>query len=161
MKSKGSITPLTRTQRFFVAILGVAFIAAGIYMYADMSNFGKGIRKTEGIIVGVQKEQKTEHSGSRRYTHVTYRPVVEFAVGEKKYKFLAKAASDFYKVDQKIRVNYDPKNPSQFARLAGKKELLVPVVCAVFGVIALLLAFLAPSKKQQHTTPNGNHRSSL
>ncbi len=147
MKAKGSITPLTMPQRFVVIIIGLAFIAAGIYMVADMFNFGKGVSSTEGTIVGLQKEIDTHRSGSKSRRHVTYRPVVEFNVEAKQYKFLASVASDFYEVGQKITVNYDPKDPSNSARLAGKSEMLWPAVGALCGVIAMLLGFFAPSKK--------------
>lgn len=147
MKTKASITPLTTPQRFIVIILGLAFIAAGIYMVADVFNFGKGIGTAEGTIIALQNVVTTHRSGSKSLKHVTYRPVVEFTVGTKQYKFAASVASDLYEVGEAITVNYDPKNPSGSARLAGKKEMLMPAVSALCGVIAVLFGFFAPSKK--------------
>ncbi len=148
METKASITPMTKNQRFCVIIVGLAFIAAGIYIYADMYNFGKGVSTTEGTIVGLQNQEGTRWKGRKTYKTVTYRPVVEFTVGARKYKFLADVASDLYKVNQRVRVNYDPKNPSKSPRLAGKVELLWPAVGVLCGVIAVLLGFFAPPKEQ-------------
>lgn len=148
MATKASITPLSKVQRFFIIILGLAFIGTGIYIYADMFNFGKGVSTSKGKIIGIQKvEDMRYNSSGKRYKSVTHRPVVEFTVGAKKIKFVEKVASDFYKVDQEVRVNYDPKNPSTSSRLAGKKELAFPAIAVLFGAIALLLGFFAPSKK--------------
>ena len=151
METKGSITPLTMPQRFMIIIVGLVFIAGGIYIYADMFNFGKGVHTTKGTIVGLQEEQIMGRKNQIRHKTVTYRPVVEFTVGARQYKFLATVASDSYKVDQKVKVNYDPKDPSRAPRLAGKKELLWPGVGVLCGVIAISLGFLAPSKKVVNT----------
>jgi len=148
METNASITPMTKTQRFFVIIVGLVFIAAGIYMYADMYNFGKGVSETEGTIVGLQNVEGTRRKGRKTYKTVTYRPVVEFTVGARQHKFFADVASDLYKVNQRVRVNYDPKNPSKSPRLAGKVELIWPAVGLLCGVLAVLFGFFAPSKKQ-------------
>ncbi|NNF99816.1 MAG: DUF3592 domain-containing protein [Desulfobacteraceae bacterium] len=148
MKAKGSITPLTITQRIAVVIIGLSFIAAGIYTYADIFNFGKGVAKTKGTIVSLMKEESTSRSGNRTTTSVIYRPIVEFTVGDKQYKFLATVASGSYRTGQRIRVNYDPKNPSGSARLAGKKELLFPAVFIACGALAMILGILAPTKQR-------------
>ncbi len=152
METKGSITPLNIPQRLMLVIVGLLFIAAGIYIYADIFNFGKGVNTTKGTIVGLQKDENIRRSGSISHKSVTYRPVVEFTVGAKQYKFLASVASDSYKVDQRVRINYDPKNPSRSPRLAGKKELLWPAVGVLCGGIAILLGIFAPSKKPMSFT---------
>lgn len=147
MAAKGSITPLTKTQRFFVLITGLAFILAGVYMYADIFNFGKGVRTTEGTVFSLMK---SEHSRSGSTAKVAYYPIVEFTVGKTKYKFLSNTGSGFgsYEVGQTVRVNYDPKNPSNSPNLAGKKELFWPMVAVLCGAIAMLLGVLAPPRKQ-------------
>jgi hypothetical protein len=147
MEAKGSITPLTMPQRVMVVIIGLAFIAVGIYIYADIFNFGKGVHTTQGTIISLKKE-KYRSPGMRSATATIYRPVVEFTVKEKKYKFLSTTGSGSYEIGQRIRVNYDPKNPSDSPRLAGPKELLWPAVAGFCGAIAVLLGFLAPSKKE-------------
>ena len=152
MEAKGSITPLTKTQRFFVILTGLAFIVAGVYMYADIFNFGKGVKTTEGTVVGLLKDKHTHRSGSTESTSVYYRPIVEFTVGTAKYKFASSTGSGSgfgaYEVGQTVRVNYDPKNPSKSPNLAGKKELFWPMVPVLCGAIAMLLGVFAPSKKQ-------------
>jgi hypothetical protein len=149
MKTKASVTPLTIAQRFIFVIMGLAFIAAGIYMYADMFIFGKGVSRTEGTIIDV-KEEYTEvtHLNGKRDYNLSYRPIVKFTVGAKQYKFLSKTSSSFYKVNQRVKVNYDPKDPSNSARLAGWQELLWPGVGIMCGAIAILLGKLAPSKRK-------------
>jgi cytochrome c oxidase assembly protein Cox11 len=146
METKASITPLTMFQRIMVIMVGFVFIAVAIYIYADIFNFGKGVHTTEGTIVSLI-EERYRSPGTRSATGTVYRPVVEFTVKEKKYKFLSKSGSYGYKIGESIRVNYDPKNPSDSARLAGKKELFWPAVAGLCGAIAVLLGFLAPSKK--------------
>ena len=131
-----------------VVVIGLAFIAVGIYIYADIFNFGKGVHTTQGTIIGLKME-KSRSPGTRSATATIYRPVVEFTVKEKKYKFLSSTASGSYEIGQRIRVNYDPKKPLNSARLAGPKELIWPAVAGLCGVIAVFLGFLAPSKKNK------------
>ena len=77
-----------------------------------------------------------------------YRPKVEYTVDGQKYTFWASSAGSGYKdkVGSKVKVNYDPRNPSK-AWLADKKELLFPAIMGICGLIAIALGFIAPSKR--------------
>ena len=149
MEVKGSMTPLTKLQRIMVVMVGFAFFGAAFYVYTDIYNFGKGVHTTQGTITSLLME-KSRSPGTRSATSTLYRPVVEFTVKEKKYKFLSSTASGSYEIGQRIRVNYDPKNPSDFPNLAGPKELIYPALAGLCGAIAVLIGVLAPSKKNGH-----------
>jgi hypothetical protein len=146
MEARASIRPLTKPQRILVILVGVAFVGVGVFVYAEMFNFGRGVSRTTGIIVSTLKEESTTGTGSQRRTSVSYRPIVEFDADGTTYKFLADVSSSSYEAGQEVKVNYDPEDPARSPSLAGAQELIFPGVGALCGVLAIVLGVLAPPK---------------
>ncbi|RME65820.1 MAG: DUF3592 domain-containing protein [Nitrospirae bacterium] len=146
MEKKGSfLLPLTRAQRFFVIVVGLVFIGAAIYGYRDTFSFAENLKETQGIVVGVQKERRSDAKGT---WYTTYRPVVEFETGGKKYRFLATVSSPGYRnaEGRAVRVLYDPENP-QNARLAEEELTYFYLLFGICGALAVLFGLKAPLKE--------------
>ncbi|MBW1729711.1 MAG: DUF3592 domain-containing protein [Deltaproteobacteria bacterium] len=131
-----------------------------LFMLLDLFNFARGVRSIEGTIVGVQRELgTTSHRSNWRTARgrrlYTYRPVVEYKVDGRTYRFLAKVSASGYKgkVGKKVKVNYDPRNTSR-GRLGGARELAFPGIIGACGLIAIILGLLAPSKNAATVEPS-------
>jgi len=73
---------------------------------------------------------------------------VEFSDRQQRFRFTSKVAASAYKdkIGHKVSILYDPAHPAQ-ARLAGDRELFMPAVFLICGLMAMLLGFIAPVKQ--------------
>jgi len=119
-------------------ILGLFFIASGIYLFVDEASFRKSAIETEGIITRIEAYR------SRGETR--YRVFVAYTVGSERYESRLGDMSAEMKEGQPIRIYYSPSNPNRITH-AGSIFLLLKV--PLFGVPFFLVGFISLYKQRK------------
>ena len=97
-------------------IIGITFWILGILIFiSDYSKVRRCSEKAVAIIVDVIKEKHWKYRKHGSGYETNYYPVIEFAVGDKKYRVktgIKAYHSDTYKEGAELDIQYNPQNPS-------------------------------------------------
>jgi hypothetical protein len=122
----------SNTARFFIP-LGIFLIVFGVIMFVINSN-NQSYIEIEAIVSNVElsQEEYTDIDGNR--VDATYNVTVKYTVDGKEYDAKLDDVSE-YNVGDKMKIYYNPKDPSQITQT---KSLIIPIVIVVAGIISLV-----------------------
>ncbi len=120
-------------QKFLVAIVGVIFLAVGVFMYIRNNNLVKNCTvETEATVVDMKQDFNTDGDGS---TYM-YTPILEYKVGEDTIRVTMDKSSSTpaYNIDEKITVLYNPNKVKEFIVKGEKSSSIFSIVFIALGV---------------------------
>ena len=106
-------------QKFMGIIVGVIFLAVGIFLFVKNANLNKNCtREAQATVVDMEEE----YSAGEDDTEYMYYPVIEYqANGETvRVKMDQGSGAPAYEINEKITVLYNPDNVKQF-KVKGEK----------------------------------------
>ena len=130
----------SRTARFFIP-LGVILIIFGIAMFVINSR-NQNYVETESIVTTVEVEQEAYTDEEGNQVDATYNVGVKYTVDGKEYTGELSGQSK-HNAGDKIKIYYNPDNPSEITQT---KSMILPVVIVVAGVAALVGGIISASK---------------
>lgn len=120
-------------QKFIVVIVGVVFLALGVFMYIRNNNLVKNCTvETEAIVVDMKQELNTDSDGS---TYL-YSPILEYKVGEDTIRVTMDKSSSTpaYNIDEKLTILYNPNKVKEFIVKGEKSSSIFSIVFMALGV---------------------------
>lgn len=132
----------------FMLCIGVAFIYAGVLQRRKRGRLlGNGI-KVEGVVFELADGGSTRNS-------TFYYPVIRFLTMEKEWvaqKYDIGGSSNVYHIGDKVKVIYDPENPTNFtiddtrAKVAGPLFKVIGIIILSFELLLFILSLLLQIK---------------
>lgn len=118
--------------RFFIPA-GLILIIFGIIVFMININ-NKNYIETEAIVSKVEliEEAYTDSDGNR--VEATYNITVKYTVQEKEYEEVL-GGLPAYKVGDKMKIYYNPSDPSQITQT---KSLILPLVIIALGIVSFV-----------------------
>ena len=119
-------------------VAGLTFILGGGYVihHNHLDEFVLHPAVAEGKVVENRSKQVYPGTGSRMLPFASYQAIVRFTDRQGQTVTYADAfgfSSSSFQVGQKVRIFYDPQTPQHAMIDRGLKNLVIPLVCAVFG----------------------------
>ena len=113
--------------------LGISLIVFGIISFV-ISSKNQHYVQTEAVVskVVISEEAYTDVDGN--YVEATYDVTVKYTVDGKEYEGTLNGMSK-YKIGEKMKIYYDPSNPSQITQTIS---LILPVALIAGGVVSLI-----------------------
>ena len=125
------------TARFFIPA-GILLIIFGIFMFI-INNNNRDYIQIEAIVSKVEllEDEMTDADGNR--IEATYRVNLKYTVDGKEYEETLDNVSK-YNVGDKMKIYYNPKNPSQITQT---KSLIFPVIIVILGIASLTFGIIS------------------
>jgi Protein of unknown function (DUF3592) len=122
-------------------LVGLALLFGGAYFvhHAHLDEFLGLIAKSqtaEGTVI-----ENRPVASARTVPHTSYQAIVAFADQNGRPVMLPDQIAfspPSFRVDQKVRVFYDPQNPQHAMIDRGRKNFIIPGICLVFGGLIVL-----------------------
>ena len=121
-------------KKIIVVLVGVLFLAVGIFMLAQGNDLAKRCTaETMGTVINLEKEESTDSDG---YISYTYYPIFEYQVGEKTISQKGRMGSSNpkYHINDTVELLYDPDKPEDFVIKGDKSSNLMGIIFIVAGV---------------------------
>ncbi|HEX7129392.1 MAG TPA: DUF3592 domain-containing protein [Rhodanobacteraceae bacterium] len=81
--------------KFVFLVVGVAMLAAAVYMYGNTRSFLAGAVRANGTVVALQRTESLEHDDHHTYQTVSYFPIVQFTdASGKRIEFTSDSGSN-------------------------------------------------------------------
>lgn len=119
-------------------VLGLAFIAGGLWVRAIEAREQARLVETTGTVVDAVSRWKTDSRGTR----MIYAPVVEFHVTGDPARFTGTYQDFRLSNGQTLIVRYDPDDPADTARVVDPLESLTAWAMFVMGGFILISGLL-------------------
>ena len=121
--------------------IGLVLIIFGIVVFS-INNKNQNYLEVESTVSNVKlvEEAYTDTDGNR--VEATYDITVNYMVDGKDYYGELNGLSG-YKVGDKIKIYYNPKNPSE---ITESKSLILPIAMIVGGTIALIAGIISATR---------------
>ncbi len=113
-------------------VVGLLFIAVGIFFIRDHKIFLITARKANGNVVAVEKYESTN---SDNETTTYYRPIIDFTANNDNYRLTSSMGSGAitHEIGQRVPLLYMSDNPKD-ARLDGPAQYILGVVLTALGL---------------------------
>lgn len=134
-------------QRFLAIIVGIIFLALGIFIYTKNQNLIKNCTmETKATVVDMKQEISTD-SDSSSYT---YYPIIEYKVGEDTIRATMDSGSSrpAYNIDEKITILYNPQKTKEFIVKGEKTSSIFSIVFMVLGLFVTGYGIKVAIKKE-------------
>ena len=118
--------------RFFIPA-GLLLIIVGVVIFFINVN-NQNYVSVESTVSNVQLAQEAYTDTDGNYVDATYNVSIKYTVDGKEYSSVLDNVSK-YKVGDKIKIYYNPKDPSQITQT---KSLIIPIVMVVAGIASLI-----------------------
>ena len=126
-------------KKILTIVIGIIAIAVGIFVLVNGNRLAKVCtEETVGTIVGILREEETDTDG---LTSITYRPQIEFKVGEKLVSLKGNGssnASDF-NVGDTVNILYNPDNIEEHMIKGDNSHNIGGIIWIGIGVVTLLV----------------------
>ena len=135
-------------QRFSIALIGILFLAVGIFMYVRNDNLTKNCtEEVEATIVDMKQEFNSDGDSTAQYV---YYPIVEYKVGEDTVRATMDSGSSTpaYNVGEKITILYNPNKTKQFIVKGDKSSNIMGYVFLGLGVALTGYGLVVAFKKK-------------
>ena len=143
-----------RTSPVLSIIIGLAGIGIAIYFYVTQTAFLAKCLETTGTVIEIDRTTKHDSKNHNRTT-VTWRPVIQFVVGQSNYRFKSydstKSGSE-YRVGQTLPILYNRDNPAD-AQIKEKADFKVSLIAGAIGICALFWGIFSWRRAKNDTTP--------
>lgn len=120
-----------------ISVVAIIFLLIGIGCTISEKYKAKGYSETEGVLVNFKMEE-SYRDGKR---DVYYTGVYEYVVNGQKYMGSPNKLSDADNFKEKVKVKYNPDNPSEYVISSDWYELYIPAIIAL-GVVIIYLVVL-------------------
>ena len=120
-------------QRFLAAIIGIIFLAVGVFMYIKNNTLLKNCtEETIATVVDMKQEFSTD-SDSSSYL---YYPIIEYQVKEDTIRVTMDKGSNLpaYNIDEKITILYNPNKVKEFIVKGENTSNIFSIVFMVLGI---------------------------
>ena len=121
-------------QRFLGIIIGVIFLALGVFMFVKSNNLVKNCTvETTATVVDMKQELSTDSDSTTNYM---YYPIIEYSAGEETLRVTMDSGSSTpkYNIDEKITILYNPNKTKEFIVKGEKSSSVFSIVFMVLGV---------------------------
>ena len=121
-------------KRFMVLIIGIIFLAAGIFLfYRSVSLTKKCTKETTATVVDMKQEFDTDGDSA----DYMYYPILEYVVDGKTIRVTMSNGSSTpaYNINQKITVLYNPSKPKEFIVKGDKSSNVIGIIFMTLGVV--------------------------
>lgn len=144
--------------RIVMLVLGVAMLAAAVYMYGNTRSFLAGAVRANGTVVALQRTESLEHDDHHTYQTVSYFPIVQFTdASGKRIEFTSDSGSNppAWSRGDKVEVLYHADAPEK-ARINSFMSLwfgplLVGGLGVVFTAVGIVLIVVPMRRKRQES----------
>ena len=156
MRTKMSQNPIITTAFFAI----ITSLGGWIFLYIGLKSLREARDRQEAErvratarVVAYNSHKYTFRTGRgnarRNKTTTVWKPVMEFSVGEKVYRFESKEPfdQDEVPVGSNEEVLYDPDDPSHFhLERIGSQDYRIAWSCIIFGIAIFVFAFFATKR---------------
>ena len=134
-------------KRFAVIIVGIIFLAVGIFMFVKNNTLVKNCtEETTATVVDMKEDLSADGDGT---TYIYY-PIIEYKVGNNPIRVTMSSGSSTprYNVNDKITILYNPNNTKEFIVKGEMSSSIFSIVFMVLGVFVTGYgAFIALKKE--------------
>ena len=120
-----------------ISVVAIIFLLIGVGCTISEKHKAKGYSETEGVLVDYKMEE-SYRDGKR---DVYYTAVYQYVVNGHKYTGSPNKLSDADNFKEKVKVKYNPDNPSECVISSDWYELYIPAIIAL-GVVIIYLVVL-------------------
>lgn len=120
------------TTMFFIP-LGIILIIFGIAMFV-INNKNSNYIETEAIVTKTELIEEEHSDANGDHVDATYNVYIKYTVNDNEYNELLGELSG-YKEGEKIKIYYDPSDPS---KITQTKSLIFPIIFVIGGVVSLV-----------------------
>ena len=130
-------------QKLKVILIGVIFLAVGIFMYVKGQNQTQNCTvQTVGTVVEITEEMSTDSDGDITYT---YYPVIKYTADDKTVrKQYSTGSSNYskYSINDKIDILYNPSNVEEYIIKGDNSSNIFGIIFGVVGILILLIGII-------------------
>ena len=128
------------TASLFLLLLGLACIAAGVILTLVLAERSALKGHTVARVVDLQLREDP-HAGNKQFRHCFY-PVLEYYADGKLYKQVYPKGSypSVWKVNQAVKLDYDPEDPNIYALSDQSMRKRLPAVLSAAGILMVVTA---------------------
>ena len=148
----------SRTARFLIPLGFILIVFSAILLYVQDKN--KNYIPIEAEVSKVELVEEAHNDVDGNYINDTYKVFVKYTVNNKEYEEELGELSG-YKVGDKVKITYNPDNPSQISQpssvVLALSLLIAGIASLVGGVISIIIAVKKHKemKKQEEGWTNG------
>lgn len=120
-------------QRFLAIIVGIIFLAIGIFMYVKNDTLIKNCtEEVKATVVDMKQDFSADEDGSS----YTYYPIIEYKVGEDTIRVTMNSGSSTpaYDINEKITILYNPNKVKEFIVKGEKTSSIFSIVFMALGI---------------------------
>lgn len=121
-------------KRFVVLIVGIIFLATGVFLYFRNQNLIKNCTmEAIATVVDIKQELSTDSDSINPYM---YYPIIEYKAGEDTVRVTMDSGSSTppYEINAKITILYNPNNTREYIVKDDKASGIMSIVFMVLGV---------------------------
>ncbi|MBR1377195.1 MAG: DUF3592 domain-containing protein [Bacilli bacterium] len=121
-------------QKFLGIIVGIIFLAVGIFMFIKNNNLVKNCTvEVEATVVDMKQELSTDSDDMMTYM---YYPIIEYQVGEDTIRETMSNGSSTpeYSINERLTILYNPNKTTEFIVKGDKTSSIFSIVFMVLGV---------------------------
>ena len=133
-------------KKFGVLLVGIIFIAVGIFMYYKNEYLTKNCtEEATATVVGMKEDYEIE-DGNTRYI---YYPIIEYNANEKTTQTTLESGSNppSYSVNDKIEILYNPNKVEEFKLKDDKTSSIITYVIIGLGIVISICGIVVIFKK--------------
>ena len=127
-------------QKLKVIIIGIVFLAVGIFMFVKGNAQAK--RCTEeavGKVVEMHEDVSTDSDGQITYT---YYPIIEYTAGDKTVSKQSDTGSSNYKINDSVTILYNPDNVEEYVIKGDNSSNIFGIAFIALGAVTLVIGII-------------------
>lgn len=133
-------------KKFLPALVGVIFLAVGIFMYFQNQRLAKVCTvEAEATVVNMKEEMESDEDGMR----YVYYPVIEYKAGSETVEVTMASGSNTpaYSINDKVTILYNPNKVKEFIVKGDKASGIFSYVFIGLGVLVTGCGVVVALKK--------------
>ena len=133
-------------KKFLPALVGVIFLAVGIFMYFQNQRLAKVCTvEAEATVVNMKEEMESDEDGMR----YVYYPVIEYKAGSETVEVTMASGSNTpaYSINDKVTILYNPNKVKEFIVKGDKTSGIFSYVFIGLGVLVTGCGVVVALKK--------------
>ena len=122
-------------QRFMCLIVGVIFLAVGVFMFVRNNRLEKNCTaEAQATVVDMKEEVNTDSDAATNYT---YYPIVEYTAGETAVRAVMDDGSSTpaYDIGEKVTILYNPNKINEFMVKGAISSKIISYVLMALGAL--------------------------
>lgn len=122
-------------QRFLGLIMGVLFVAVGVFMYIKNDSLAKNCTmESEATVVDMKQDFSSDSDSTSSYI---YYPIIEYQANDETVRVTMDQGSSTpaYQINDKITVMYNPNKVKEFYIKGDKSSNIISIVFMAIGAV--------------------------